>query len=216
MGHCGICYTDIDVSVSMFNAVITQVALFCDRISIRLCVCSGALPSNYRPQRSCGQGNVFTGVCLSTEGEGVCLSACWDAPPGADPPRPGRPPQDQADPPRTRQTPEPGRPPQTRQTPREAHSSIRSMSSQYASYWNAFLLLMRPICALRHPHVHPGTAAVNQTACNFPIKGRAFAIALHSKPEKPTVNISKRNYKISKIVYSILDLRKAVTFHYKF
>ena len=218
MGHCGICYTDIDVSVSMFNAVIMQVAMFCDRISIRLCVCSGALPSNYRPQWSCGQGNVFTGVCLSIGGEGVCLSACWDAPPPrsrspldqADPPGPGRPPWDQADPPK------PGRPPQTRQTPREAHSSIRSTSSRYASYWNAFLLLMRPLCTSRHPHVHPGTAAVNQTACNFPIKGRAFAIALHSKPEKPTVNISKRNYKISKIVYSILDLRKALTFHYKF
>ena len=66
------------------------------------------------------------------------------------------------------------------------------------------------------PHVHPGTAAVNQTACNFPIKGRAFAIALHSKPEKPTVNISNRNYKISKTVCSILDPRKALTFHYKF
>ena len=63
------------------------------------------------------------------------------------------------------------------------------------------------VCTSRHPHVHPGTAAVNQTACNFPIKGRAFAIALHSKPEKPTVNISNRNYKISKIVCSILDLR---------
>ena len=48
------------------------------------------------------------------------------------------------------------------------------------------------MCTSRHPHVHPGTAAVNQTACNFPIKGRAFAIALHSKPEKPTVNISNR------------------------
>ena len=48
----------------------------------------------YRPQRSCGQGNVFTGVCLSTGGEGVCLSACWDA----IPPGPGRPP-------RTRQIP---------------------------------------------------------------------------------------------------------------
>ena len=156
----------------------------------------------YRPQRSCGQGNVFTGVCLSTGGwgEGVCLSACWDAnPPGpgrpppwtrqtpsppdqADPPRtrqttpPGtrqtpprdqadpqtrQTPPDQADPPRTRQTtppwdqadtpPGPGRhPPRTRQTPPpgpgrhppgEADSSIRSTSGQYASYWNAFLLL---------------------------------------------------------------------------
>ena len=69
---------------------------------------------------------------------------------------------------------------------------------------------------IQAPHVHPGTAAVNQTACNFPIKGRAFAIDLHSKPEKPTVNISNRNYKISKTVCSILDPRKALTFHYKF
>ena len=60
----------------------------------------------YRPQRSCGQGNVFTGVCLSTGGggEGVCLSACWDAIPLL--PGPGNPPPDQADtPPGTRQTP---------------------------------------------------------------------------------------------------------------
>ena len=70
--------------------------------------------SCYQPQQSCGQGNVFTGVCLSTGGEGVCLSACWDA----IPPRKPYPPWDQADPPRTRQTPpEPGRPPGTRQTP---------------------------------------------------------------------------------------------------
>ena len=40
-----------------------------------------------------GQGNVFTGVCDSVHGGGVCLSACWDThpsweqtPPGADPP----------------------------------------------------------------------------------------------------------------------------------
>ena len=32
-----------------------------------------------------GQGNIFTGVCLSTGG-GVCFSACWDIPPGPDPP----------------------------------------------------------------------------------------------------------------------------------
>ena len=70
----------------------------------------------YRPQRSCGQGNVFTGVCLSTGG-GVCLSACWDArpPPGTrqtpHPSTPGtrqtHPPLDQPDTPRTRQTPPP-------------------------------------------------------------------------------------------------------------
>ena len=88
-----------------------------------------------------GQGNIFTSVCQEfcpQGGGGVCLSACWDIPPGADtppPPRPGRPPPDQADPPtadtppleqtnhppRTRQTPPSSRhttpPPRTRQTP---------------------------------------------------------------------------------------------------
>ena len=32
----------------------------------------------YRPQRSCGQGNIFTPVCHSVHRGGVCLSACWD------------------------------------------------------------------------------------------------------------------------------------------
>ena len=43
----------------------------------------------YRPQRSCGQGNIFAPVCHSVHKGGVCLSACWDtAPPlGADTPR---------------------------------------------------------------------------------------------------------------------------------
>ena len=101
---------------------------------------------NYRPQRSCGQGNVFTGVCLSTGGEGVCLSACWDAmppwvqgdPPGTretpwdqgdpprtretpqdqgDPPGPGRPPPDQGDPPGPGRLPRPGRPPRDQADP---------------------------------------------------------------------------------------------------
>ena len=62
----------------------------------------------YRPQRSCGQGNVFTGVCLSTRGEGVCLSACWDAIP---PSGPGRPP------PRMENTPPGWRTPPGKQTP---------------------------------------------------------------------------------------------------
>ena len=42
----------------------------------------------YRPQQSC-KGYVFTGICLSTWGGGVCcLSACWDtmSPPRADTP----------------------------------------------------------------------------------------------------------------------------------
>ena len=100
---------------------------------------------NYRPQRSCGQGYVFTRVCDSVHrgggGSGQNPPCQGEPPPGpvrhppetrqTPPPRPGRhpPSRDQADnthpprpgrPPRTRQTtpPGPGRqPPQTRQTP---------------------------------------------------------------------------------------------------
>ena len=50
----------------------------------------------YRPQRSYGQGNVFTGMCLSTGGGRVSASVHAGMP---------YPPRDQADPPRTRQTP---------------------------------------------------------------------------------------------------------------
>ena len=104
-----------------------------------------------------GQGNIFTGLCLSTGGGAVCLSASWDIPPweqtplGPDPTPGTRPhlrdqtPQEQTPPgahrprtrpPRTRN----GRPPRTRPAPpREADSSIRSTSGRYASYWNAFL-----------------------------------------------------------------------------
>ena len=62
----------------------------------------------YRPQRSCGQGNVFTGVCLATGG-GLpqCMLGCH-TPPGTR----ETPPSDQADTP-----PGPGRPPRTRETP---------------------------------------------------------------------------------------------------
>ena len=98
-------------------------------------------------------------VCPQGGGEGVCLSACWDAIPpwirqtplpqpplGPGRPRPTRqtPPGTRQTPlPRTRQTPPgPGRhPPQDQADPPwEADSSIRSTSGRYASYWNAFLL----------------------------------------------------------------------------
>ena len=88
----------------------------------------------YRPQRSCGQGNVFTGVCLST-GEGRVSASVHagmpDPPDQANtpqtrqtppqirqtPPGPGRHPPDQADPPGPgRHPPRPGRSPQARQT----------------------------------------------------------------------------------------------------
>ena len=51
------------------------------------------------PPTKLGQGYVFTGMCDSVHGGGVCLSACWDTtpqsrhPPGADtPPRSRHPP----------------------------------------------------------------------------------------------------------------------------
>ena len=76
----------------------------------------------YRPQRSCGRGYVFTGVCHSVNGGG-CLPQCMlgyhTPPPGSrHPPR--------ADHPGSR-------------LPPEADSGIHSMSGRYASYWNAFL-----------------------------------------------------------------------------
>ena len=50
-------------------------------------------------------------------------------------------------------------------------------------------LIMRPICASRHPHVHPGTAAVNQTAGSLAIKGRTFATDNHSISKSHQMNI---------------------------
>ena len=58
----------------------------------------------------------------------------YPTPPGGRPPQEADTPPQEADPPRAR-------PPKT-QTPQEAGSGIRSMSGRYASYWNAFLLLL--------------------------------------------------------------------------
>ena len=43
----------------------------------------GLMKTLHRPQRSCGQGNIFAPVCDSVQRGGVCLSACWDTPPGS-------------------------------------------------------------------------------------------------------------------------------------
>ena len=110
-----------------------------------------------------GQGNIFTSMCQEFcprgWGREGCLPQCMlgYTPPEQTHHPPEQTPLDQADPtspreqtpPRTRQTPlgaatippGPGRPPQEQTPPpREADSSIRSTSGQYASYWNAFLL----------------------------------------------------------------------------
>ena len=56
--------------------------------------------SYYRPQRSCGQGNIFAPVCHSVHRGGVCLSACWDTTPP--------PPLEQTPPPPRSRPPPPG------------------------------------------------------------------------------------------------------------
>ena len=90
----------------------------------------------YQPQRSWAKVMLLqASVILSTGG--VCLSACWDTTPpppleGTHPP--GSRPHGRTHP--TRADPPPGG-----DTPWEAESGIiRSMSSRYTSYWNAFLL----------------------------------------------------------------------------
>ena len=56
--------------------------------------------------------------------------------------------------------------------------------------------------------VHPGTAAVNQTACSFAIKGRAFATDIHCISESHKDNTKKKIgiLTIARISYIILSL----------
>ena len=112
-----------------------------------------------------GQGNIFTPVRHSFCSQGGCLPQCMlGYPPKADPPRTRHPP------PGTRlpwsrqpldQTPPSGPDP----PPREADSSIRSTSGRYASYWNAFVLLLantfqQLLCSYSHPLVDWPTTKV--------------------------------------------------------
>ena len=84
---------------------------------------------NYRPQRSCSQGNIFAPVCHSVHRGVVCLSACWDTTPREQtPPR--------VDTPQNRHPPRAETPPSRKQNPPppiwEADSGIRSMSGRCA------------------------------------------------------------------------------------
>ena len=96
----------------------------------------------YRPQRSCGQGYVFTRVCDSVHrGGSASVHAGIPSPLGGRHPPGKQTPPREADTPREVDTPrEADTPPWEADTPREAYSGIRSMSGRYASYWNAFLL----------------------------------------------------------------------------
>ena len=126
----------------------------CYRLSILGFLVGLLIVINYRSQRSCGQGYVFTRVCDS-----VHRGVSPETPPGpgrpslagrTPPPRTRQTPLDQGDPPGTRQNPPGTRqtprrqgvpPPQTRENPPpEEDCTIRSMSGRYASHWNAFLL----------------------------------------------------------------------------
>ena len=49
------------------------------------------------------------------------------------------------------------------------------------------------MCMSRHPHVHPGTAAVNQTAGSLAIKGRPFATDNHSISKSHQMNIKNQH-----------------------
>ena len=100
----------------------------CFRLSVHPSVCLSVCLSPfsflayYWPQRSCGQGNIFTSVCHSVHREGgFCLNACWDTSPPQTrqtPPHRDKTPPDQEDPPRTRQTPPPDQAdPPGKQTP---------------------------------------------------------------------------------------------------
>ena len=116
----------------------------------------------YRPQRSCGQGNIFTPVCHSfCSQSGVCLSACWDTtphppeqtPPEQTPPRSRHPPG--ADIPPGADPPEqtlPGAETPPEQTPPEQTPPPRKQNPAYGlravSYWNAFLFLVRSLSDL--------------------------------------------------------------------
>ena len=88
----------------------------------------------YRPERSCGQGNVFTAVCDSVHRGGLRQG---EPPPGRRTPLEGEPPLPWKENPHGKENP-PTPPLLGRRPP---PPSIRSMSSRYASYWNAFLFI---------------------------------------------------------------------------
>ena len=112
-------------------------------------------PNYYRPQRSCGQGNVFTGVCLSTGGEGVCLSAYWDAipprmenPPGwrtTTPPEWRTPPGWRTHPPRWRTPPSTPLPPGWRTTTPPGWRTPPGSRLQHTVYERPVRILMECI-----------------------------------------------------------------------
>ena len=119
----------------------------------------------YRPQRSCGQGYVFTRVCDSVHRRGSLEN----------PPGPGRPPRDQADPPGPRRTPlGPGRPPQTKESPpgprRNPPGTRQTPPDQGESPQT------------RQTHPRPGTPPPPGTKENPPPPGRRLQYTVNERP----------------------------------
>ena len=124
----------------------------------------------YRPQRSCGQGNIFTPVCHSVHRVGVCLSACWDA---TTTPLPRRPPC-KGDPP-AKETPLPRRPP-TKETPHRRHPPGRSppayglLECILVSMSLPSATKLRRLCFYRRVSVHRGGVYLSE--CWDPTRSR--------------------------------------------
>ena len=111
----------------------------------------------YRPQRSCGQGNIFTPVCHSVHRGG--LPQCMlGYPPGSD-----STPPDQADTPQTRHPPDQADPPWTRHhhPPDKADGPSRSRL-QHAVYERPVSILLECILVLQMFILSHYNATVNQ------------------------------------------------------
>ena len=106
--------------------------------------------NHYRPQtklregdvftarkRSLGKCNIFAPVCHSVRRGGVCLSACWETPPGGDPPK---------------EAP-PGGDPKRRHPP-EVPPPAQSMLGDTVNMWAVCILLecnlVTPVCDSVH------------------------------------------------------------------
>ena len=69
----------------------------------------------------------------------------------------------------------------------------RSASTSLCAIVHYHLINYATYMQSRHPHVHPGTAAVNQTAGSLAIKGRPFATDNHSISKSHQMNIKNQH-----------------------
>ena len=117
------------------------------------------------PSNEVCEGYVFTSVCHSVH-RGGCLSQCMlgYTPPGADTPSPRsrnppgadtawyQTPQEQT-PPKSRHTPRSRPPLRSRHPLHSACREIRATKGRYASFWNAYLVVINSCLSPRHAFV---------------------------------------------------------------